>query len=139
MSNYSETKFIKEILSVIPTLLALCIVQCKCNDQCWHLAQIKSPQCKESVFVGASTMLSSAEFICLRVVIARSSGRNCALAAPVGSRNQYEFICQGRDRLMQFRIARLIHFAVVSCVHCTSFAFLFLVDIVGISKVSFAL
>ena len=38
------------------------------------------------------------EFICLRVAIARSSGRNCALAAPGGSRNEYEFICQGRDQ-----------------------------------------
>ena len=47
----------------------------------------------------ASTMLSSGEFICLRVAIARSSGRNCALAAPGGS-NQSEFICQGRDRLL---------------------------------------
>ena len=48
-----------------------------------------------SVFVGApaSTMLSSAEFISLSVAIARSSGRNCALAAPGGSRTQYEFIC----------------------------------------------
>ena len=37
-----------------------------------------------SVFVGASasTMLSSAKFICLRVAISRSSGTNCALAAP---------------------------------------------------------
>ena len=53
-----------------------------------------------SVFVGASasTMLSSAEFVCLRVAIARSSGRNCALAAPGGSRKQYGFGCKGRDR-----------------------------------------
>ena len=39
-------------------------------------------------------MLPSMEFICLRVVIARSSGRNCTLAAPGGSRNQYKFICR---------------------------------------------
>ena len=89
-------------------------------------------------------MLSSAEFTCLRVAIARSSRRNCALAAPGGSRNQYEVICQGKDRLrpslgMHIRIARLVNFGAVSCVHCTSFAFLFLIDIVGISKVSFVL
>ena len=35
----------------------------------------------------ASTLLPSAEFICLRVAIARSSGKNCALAAHGGSRN----------------------------------------------------
>ena len=40
-------------------------------------------------------MLPSAEFICLRVAIARSFGRNCALAAPGGSRNQYQFTCWG--------------------------------------------
>ena len=40
-------------------------------------------------------MLPSMEFICLRIVMARSSGRNCAyLAAPGGCRNQYEFICR---------------------------------------------
>ena len=33
-------------------------------------------------------MLSSAEFICLRVVIARSSGWNGALTAPGGSKNK---------------------------------------------------
>ena len=60
------------------------------------------------------------------------------MAAPGGSRNQYEFICQARDRLLAL-IARLVHFGAVSRVHCTSFAFLFLVDIVGISKVSFVL
>ena len=87
-------------------------------------------------------MLSSKEFVSLRVAITRSSGRNCTLAAPGGSRNQYKFICPGRDCLLVCTcnfVARLVHFGAVSCVHCTSFAFLFLVDIVGISRVSFVL
>ena len=77
-------------------------------------------------------MLSSAEFICLCLAIARSSGRNCALPAPGGS-----IYLSGQRSFGT--VSRIVHFGAVSCVHSASFAFLFLVDIVGISKVSFVL
>ena len=82
----------------------------------------------------ASTMLSSAELICLCLAMARSSrpGRNCALPAPGGS------IYLSGERPFG-TLSRIVHFGGVSCVHCAGFAFLFLVDIVGISKVSFVL
>ena len=77
-------------------------------------------------------MLSLTEFICLFLAIARSSGRNCPLPAPGGSVFLSGERCFGTS-------SRIVHFGAVSCVHCASFAFLFLVDIVGISKVSFVL
>ena len=70
-------------------------------------------------------MLSSAEFICLCLAIARSSGRNSALPAPGGS------IYLSGERSFG-TVSRIVHSGAVSCVHCASFAFLFLVDIVGI-------
>ena len=86
------------------------------------------------IFVGASasTMLSSAELICVCLAMARSSkpGRNCALPAPGGS------IYLSGERPFG-TVSRIVHFGAVSCVHCAGFAFLFLVDIVDISKVSF--
>ena len=45
---------------------------------------------------------SCRQFVCLLFAIARSSGTNYALAARGGSRNQHEFICQGRDRLLVY-------------------------------------
>ena len=87
------------------------------------------------IFVGASasTMLSSAELICLCLAMARSSrpGRNCALPAPGGS-----IYLSGKRPFGT--VSRIVHFGAVSCVHCAGFA-LFLVDIVAISKVSFVL
>ena len=79
-------------------------------------------------------MLSSAELICVCLAMARSSrpGRNCALPAPGGS------IYLSGERPFG-TVSRIVHFGAVSCVHCAGFAFLFLVDIVGISKVSFVL
>ena len=55
------------------------------------------------------------------------------------------FICQGTGEVFWYRVAcrpfwcRLCLMRAVLCVHCASFAFLFLVDIVGISKVGFVL
>ena len=71
----------------------------------------------------ASTMLSSAEFICLRLTIARSSGRNCALAAPGGSRNHYDhFSCKSVLHILHFGAVSLYKFCVfVSGRHCRYF------------------
>lgn len=71
------------------------------TSSCWSLIVHNSlfvfpdfPNLIHFCWASAPTKPPSAEFVCLRVPIARSSGRSWALAAPGGGRNGYEFTCR---------------------------------------------